>query len=278
MAEAGSVGAGLAAAASWGTGDYAGGLATRRASVWRVVLVSQGLGVLLTLAFALLIRESLPGTRALALGVLAGASGAVGIVALYGALAAGQMGVAAPITAVVGAILPVAVGMMLQGSPDPLALLGILLALPGIWLLARGDGPPSRRALALALTSGVGFGGFFTLIHAASADGAFAWPLAAARVATFSAVLLVVLAKRERGGATPWGLAAIAGIGDTGGNVFFVLAANLGRLDVAAVLASLYPASTVILARVLLKERLTWSQVAGMALTLAAVVLIAWPG
>ena len=270
-----SVLAGLGAAASWGAGDYAGGVATRRASVWRVVLVSQAVGVVLTVGLVLALREPMPGMRGLALGAAAGASGAVGIVGLYSALAAGRMGVAAPITAVVGAILPVAVGVLVEGPPGARALVGVALALPGIVLLSRPHGEASPRAVVLALVSGVGFGGFFVLVDAASAAG-IGWPLLAARAATLAAVAVVVAARREKGGAaTPWGLAALAGLGDTAGNAFFALAATLGRLDEAAVLASIYPAFTVVLARVLLKERLTRGQLAGMALALAAVVLIA---
>ena len=279
MADAGGgtagVLSGLGAAASWGAGDYAGGLATRRASVWRVVLVSQAVGVVLTVVLALALRESLPARRDLLWGVGAGLSGALGIVGLYSALAAGQMGVAAPITAVVGAVLPVLVGVATEGLPGPLAFAGVALALPGIVLLSRPHGRASPRALGLALLSGVGFGGFFVMVDVASRES-IAWPLLAARVATLGAVALVALARREARGPTPWGLAALAGAGDTAGNAFFALATVLGRLDAAAVLASLYPAFTVVLARVLLKEHLTRGQVAGMALTLAAIGLIAW--
>lgn len=275
VTDAGGILSGLGAATSWGTGDYAGGLATRRASVWRVVLVSQALGVLLTLLLVLALREPVPPARDLAWAVAAGVSGAVGIVGLYSALAAGQMGVAAPVTAVVGAILPVLVGVRLDGLPSAYALVGIALALPGIVLLSRPHGKASPRALALALLSGVGFGGFFVLVHVASAH-ALAWPLLAARVATLACVAVVVLARRaERGEPVPWLLAGLAGLGDTAGNAFFVLAASLGRLDAAAVLASLYPAFTVLMARVFLKERLTRGQMVGMALTLGAIVLIA---
>lgn len=267
--------AGLGAAASWGTGDYFGGLATRRASVWRVVLVSQTVGAALALAFALFLREAMPGTATLAWAFCAGLSGALGIVGLYSALAAGRMGIAAPITAVVGATIPAIVGGFLEGAPGLVALAGISLALPGIWLLSRGGGDATRGIVLLAVASGLGFGGFFVMLEVASRE-ALGWPLFAARLATLLVVLAVVLVRRPPAGATPWGLAAIAGTGDTLGNVFFAIAARVGRLDVAAVLSSLYPAFTVIAARVFLKEHLTRGQLAGMALTLAAVVMITW--
>lgn len=269
-----AAGAGLASAASWGAGDFAGGLAARRASVWRIVFVSQLVGVALMLLLVLATGEARPPAVDLAWGVAAGASGAVGIVCLYMALGRGQMGVVAPVTAVLGAVLPVIVGIALEGAPAPLALLGIALALPGVYLLSRTEGARDRGGLGLAILSGVGFGGFFVLIDTASAR-AVAWPLLVARAATLLAVIVVLLARRERPTGAPLLLSALAGIGDTLGNAFFVLAATLGRLDTAAVLASLYPATTVILARVVLKEKLSRGQMAGLVLTFVAIVLVA---
>lgn len=269
-----AAGAGLASAASWGSGDFAGGLASRRASVWRIVFVSQAVGVAFMTLLALAVGEARPPTRDLLVGVAAGASGAIGIVALYAALGIGQMGVVAPVTAILGAALPIVVGIAREGAPAPLAMAGIALAFPGVWLLSRAPGARSRAGLGLAMLSGLGFGGFFVLIALAS-EASLVWPLLAARAATLAAVALVLLARRESPVGAPLGLSALAGVGDTLGNAFFVLAAAWGRLDTAAILASLYPAATVILARIVLKERLGRGQLVGLALTLVAIVLVA---
>lgn len=273
-----AAGSGLASAATWGTGDFVGGIATRRASVFRILLVSQLVGLALLTALAVALRAPLPPPADLAWGAAAGLAGAVGIGALYAALAAGRMGVAAPITAVVALILPVAVGIASAGAPDVLAIVGFPLALAGIWLLARGEGPADRRAVGLALLSGAGFGAFFVLVAFATTED-YVWPLVVARIASSFAVALIVFARRDERtrGAFPWWLAAGAGACDAFGNAFFVAAADLGRLDVAAVLSSLYPAATVLLARVVLKEKLRAGQIVGLALTFCAILLIAWP-
>jgi len=199
------------------------------------------------------------------------------------------------LTAVAAGGLPLAVGLAVDGLPGPAQMGGFLLALAAIWVIARPDGGGFRpRDAALPLLAGVGLGGFLTLIGRISADAAFVWPLVAARVGNvtlFSALLawggrgrLFGQRAANDGAATPaaalsarfpWGLAAVAGMGDVAGNAFFALASQMGRLDAAAVLGSLYPAATVLLARVVLGERLTPRQTAGVVLALAAVALIA---
>ena len=269
----GSVALGLASAASWGAGDFAGGLASRRAPALSVVVVSQGLGIVLLVALALLVGESPPAAGQLVWAGLAGVNGALGLLALYSALASGRMGIAAPVAGVVGAVVPVVVGMGAQGSPGPLRLVGFALALVGVWLLAGGGavgaGP---KDLVLPVVAGVSFGFFLVLIHWAG-DAGVLWPLTAAR-ATSMGVLAAV------GGVTrtlriprrsALGLTCLAGVLDTGGNAFYVLAAQVGRLDVAGVLSSLYPAATVTLAWLLLRERLTRWQAVGAVATLAAI-------
>jgi drug/metabolite transporter (DMT)-like permease len=274
----GSVALGLASAVSWGAGDFAGGLASRRASALGVVAASQGVGIALLVALAVATGEAMPAPRQLGWAALAGAIGALGLLALYSALASGRMGIAAPVAGVVGAIVPVLMGAAVDGPPGALRLAGFGLALAGVWLLAAPDGGvggASTRELALPLLAGVSFGLFLVMIHRAG-GAAVLWPLTAAR-ATSIAVLAViggVTGALRLPGRRTLGLTALAGVLDTGGNAFFVLAAQAGRLDVAGVLSSLYPASTVTLACLLLRERLTPRQAVGATAALAAIACV----
>jgi drug/metabolite transporter (DMT)-like permease len=271
----GSVALGLASAASWGAGDFAGGLASRRAPALGVVVFSQGIGIALLVALALLIGEARPAPGQLAWAALAGANGALGLLALYSALASGRMGIAAPVSGVVGAVVPVLVGAAIQGAPGPVRIAGFALALVGVWLLTaggRGVGGAAPREFVLPVAAGVSFGLFLVLIHRAGGAGVL-WPLTAAR--TTSVGVLAAIGGLTRTLRLPRasvrGLTCLAGVLDTGGNAFFVLAAQAGRLDVAGVLSSLYPAATVALACLLLRERLTRRQAIGAVATLAAI-------
>jgi drug/metabolite transporter (DMT)-like permease len=269
---------GLASAAVWGAGDFSGGLATRRGNVYGVVLLSQVVGLFALLGLALLLEGTLPPVRDLLFGSLAGIAGVIGLLALYSGLARGQMGVVAPITAVLSATIPVIVGIITEGIPPGLVLLGFGLAVTAVWLLSSGGKTKGirRGELGLALLAGLGFSLFFIFIDQVSA-GVVLWPLVAARLAAVPLLLLFVTARRQwqppARGLLP--IIGLAGILDSGGNLFFTLAAQSGRLDIAAVLASLYPASTVLLARLILKEKLGARQWLGVAVALVALVLIA---
>lgn len=271
---------GLASAASWGAGDFGGGLAARRANVYGVVIVSQALGLALLSGLAWLLAEPLPSRADLAWGAAAGLAGGLGLVALYRSLALGRMGVAAPLAAVVSAGLPVLFGAFLEGLPGVTQLGGFFLALGAVWMLSRGEGDGLDRLrlshLGLPLLAGLGFGLFLIAIDHAS-ERAVLWPLVAARVGSLA--LISVLAVGGGRGVLPGRralpLVALVGLFDTGGNAFYALAAQAGRLDVAATLSSLYPATTVLLARLVLKERLAPQQWLGAAAALIAVVLIA---
>ena len=267
---------GLASALSWGAGDFSGGLATKRAPVYGVVIVSQIIGVLLLVGLALALSERIPPPVQLMWGGVAGLGGGLGLVALYSALASGRMGVAAPVSAVVAAVIPVGFGLLTEGWPTALRLSGFGLALAAVWFISRPDEAGLRaRDLGLPLIAGLGFGLFFVALDHANDEGVL-WPVVAARLA--SASLLTVMARLTRQPYLPGreylGLIALSGVLDTGGNAFYALAARLGRLDVAAVLGSLYPASTVWLAWLILKERLTRLQWVGVIAALAAIVLI----
>jgi len=272
-----AAGFGLASAASWGAGDFSGGLAARRSPVLPVVIISQSVGLATVTLLSLARGEPLPPLAAVGWGSAAGALGAAGLLALYRALAVGRMGIAAPVGAVVAAALPVLFAALFQGFPSVAQVAGFALALVGVWFLSRPEGARGRpEGLDLALLSGVGFGGFYILIAQAPASAVF-WPLVAAK--TTSVVVMLALAggagRFRLPGREVLPLVVTAGVLDVGGNAFFVLAEHAGRLDVASVLASLYPATTVLLARLILKERVSRTQAVGIAAALAAIPLIA---
>lgn len=274
---------GLASAAVWGAGDFSGGLAAKRGNVYIVVTLSQLVGLACLLTLALLLEGALPPARDLLFGALAGLAGVIGILALYTGLARGRMGVVAPMTAVLSASIPVIVGILTEGIPPVLVLVGFGLAVTAVWLLSGGGNADGirRDELGLALLAGLGFSLFFVFIDQLS-TGVIFWPLTAARVASVPLLLLFILGRRQWQGVTTARLPssllpiiALSGILDSGGNYFFALAAQSGRLDIAAVLASLYPASTVLLARLILKETLGSRQWLGVGVALIALVLIA---
>lgn len=279
---------GLAAAASWGGGDFMGGLASKRAPLLRVVLFSQAVGALLVLGLALASREPLPRWPVLGTGALAGISGVVGVLTLYYGLATRPMGLMAPLTAVVSALLPVGVGTLQAGLPGWSTLLGFALALLAVWLLSSPSAGSRlrRRDLGLPLLAGLGFGLFFILLDQASSS-AFYWPQVAVRAGSLSLVVALSRLARLRflplpaGGRWPkwmpaaWVVIILTGLLDTGGNLFFGLASRAGRLDIATVVSSLYPAGTVLLARLILREKLNPTQFLGVCLALGALTIIA---
>lgn len=268
---------GLCSAAAWGAGDFCGGLASKRTRVYSVVAVSQFIGLLLLILFALLFPEGGLALRDMIFGALGGIFGALGLLALYSGLASGVMGLVAPISAVVAAIVPLLFSLLTEGVPGLDQLLGFGFALIAIWLITRGEQVSSLniRDLRLPMLAGAGFGIFFIFIDQVSESAIF-WPLVSARSA--SILMVVVLAafkgNLERPSTNHLPLMALVGVLDTGGNVFFALATRLGRLDISAMLASLYPAVTVLLAWILLEERLSSRQWIGIGVVLVAIALI----
>ncbi len=266
-----------------GAGDFSGGVATKNGDVFRVVLVSQIIGWIVLIAAALALGESMPPPDRLAYGAAAGIAGVLGILFLYTGLAQGRMGIVAPVSAVVTALLPVLVALFTEGFPGRLKLAGFTTALIAVWWLSRQDrAQPARGGeWRLALCAGAGFGLFFILIERASPE-AVLWPLVSARAASIVFMAAVVLHRRRSSSrccairALPLVPVVMAGLLDTAGNVLFALAAQIGRLDIAAVVGSLYPATTVILARTVLKEPLHPHQVIGLGAALAAVVMISF--
>jgi len=269
---------GLASAAAWGTGDFSGGFATKRNNVYSVVLVAHLISGVLLIALALLMGEPFPTRYDLFLGVLASFFGVLGLMALYRGLASGRMGIVAPVAAVITAALPIGVSFFLEGAPTNAQLVGFTIALIAVSLLAGVGGSKviTSNELALAVAAGLGFALFYIVIDQVS-QNAVLWPLVAGRITTITLLFFFVMLTRQWSKPTTHHLPAIAlsGIFDTGGNVFFVLASQAGRLDIASVLSSLYPAMTVLLAWFILKERLMSQQWLGVMAALVALVLIA---
>ena len=267
----------LFAAASWGAADFSGGIAAKTADVFGVVVVAHGAGLAFILLLALLVGEPVPGWASLLWGISAGLAGGIGLSALYKALAVGKMGINAPLSSVITAVVPLLYSFSTEGFPHAVQMVGFTLALLSIWLIATERGVAQRsKGLGLAVVAGVGFGGFLLFIKLAGSKAVF-WPLAFARAASFLLMLAITVIRRNNWTLSRADVAYMltAGILDSGANALYVAAAQHGRLDVAAVLASLYPASTVILARLVLKEHLSRLQTVGMAAALIAVSLIA---
>ncbi|MEO3808592.1 DMT family transporter [Sphaerisporangium sp. B11E5] len=269
----------------YGTADFFGGLATRRSRVLAVVLLTQVTGLVCVLPLLPLLPGT-PSAGALAWGMAAGLAGGAGVILFYRALADGVMSVVAPTTATTSAALPVLTGLVMGERPEPIALGGVALALLAVVLVSRATGNGStgtgetRRVrlgpVLRALASGVGFGAFFVLLKHVPADAGL-WPLAGARFMSAALVVVLALALRRtlRPGAGSLPAIVAAGVLDMAANVLFLLAAQRGLLVLVSVLASLYPASTLLLARFVLGERLNAVQAAGVGLALGAVALIA---
>ena len=279
MPPAGSatVGLSLASAALWGAGDFTGGVAAKRTSVFGIVVAAHGTGFLLVLAAALLRHEAVPPPSSFLWAIAGGLLGSIGLAAFYRSLAIGKMGINAPLAALITAVVPVIVGIVLQGRPGRLQLVGFIMAIVGIVLVSKPEAVHERpRGIGLAVVAGVGFGGFLTCMKLASSS-ALLWPLSVARLASALLMLVFCLCLREscipRAKHLP--IAVLVGVLDTGGNALFMLATQIGRLDVAAVLSSLYPVTTVVLARFILKERMSGIQSIGLGIVLAAIPLIA---
>ncbi|NOH00859.1 MAG: DMT family transporter [Chloroflexi bacterium] len=273
---------GLASALSWGAGDFTGGLAARRVGAYRSVFYAEVVGVLFLFLVIALTGEDLPGSRTIFFATLAGVFGTVGLMLLYHAMSVGMMSIAAPVSALLAAALPVAVGIFAEGLPDVLTLIGFGFALFAIWMISQSnDGVKDILShlsdLKLPLLAGLGFGFYFVLMHeATSGGGAVIWPMVFSRAGGMTLVTAYLLLTRStwkiEWNALP--IISLNGILDLGGNFFFILAGQSGRLDVASVLSSLFPGATVILAWIFLKERLNRNQWIGVFAALTAIVLM----
>ncbi len=272
---------GLTSALTWGMGDFAGGLASRRASAYRAALYGEAFGLLLLLAAAAVIREPAITRMDWIWSILAGMIGSTGLVILYRALAEGEMSIAAPVSALMAAVLPVLFAALSEGLPKWVTFVGFALALAAIWLVSQSQDVSKKvlvrfTDLRMPLISGICFGIYFILMNQGSHQ-AVLWPLIAARIAGTVTLAAFVVAKHQLAwpGKDVWPLVILNAAGDIGGNTFFILSGQAGRLDVASVLGSLYPGTTVLLAWLVLKERLNLMQRIGILAALAAIVLIA---
>jgi drug/metabolite transporter (DMT)-like permease len=267
----------LCSALAYGLSDFVGGLASRRTSAWPVAFV----GALGALAGSLVLAATIDGDPTggdLAWGALAGVGSGVGGAFLYRGLAAGRMGVVAPVSAVGAALLPVVVGVATGERPALLVWLGIAAAVPGIWLVSREPGESASVATGLVdgVLAGIGFGVLFAAMGQVP-EGAGYWPLAVAQATAVASVPLVAtsLGGRWRPSALSeaWGL--LAGVLASVAVLAFLLATQTGLLTVAAVLTSLYPAFTVLLAATALREHIHRGQAVGLVLSGVAVALVA---
>jgi drug/metabolite transporter (DMT)-like permease len=281
------IGLGLAASVFWGASDFLGGLATRKAHVVIVVAMAHSLSLVLLLLIALVTHSPLPPERFAFLGLCAGAFGGVALILYYQALSLGEMGLTTALTGLLTALVPVAYSFFTQGSPKSTQIAGFVLAGAAIALIAYAPaGRPRPLALGLASLSGLGFGVFLVVLKVGSTHGLI-WQLIYSRMASATlatGIVVWVLVRSTSGKGANWRkqvsanrflwVAGSAGVLEATGSLLYMRSAREGRLDVAAVLASLYPVVTIVLAAWFLKERTTSSQALGMALALGAVVLV----
>jgi uncharacterized membrane protein len=188
------------------------------------------------------------------------------------------MGIVAPLSAVVTTVIPVGLGFFFEGFPGSSQIVGFGVALVAVWLLSSSEGSArlTRLEVYFSVLAGLGFGLFLVCIGHVS-EAAILWPMAAARVSSMALMIIIIAARGPRVLPTSrqWPFIVVAGLLDTAGNAMYALACQAGRLDVSAVLAALYPASTVLLAWLLLKERLRGKQWVGVAAAITCLVLIA---
>ena len=277
----------LASAACWGSSDFLGGVTARRISPYLAVAIAHAISLTIIGLVIAIHGLHAPTHSLLILGLVGGLFGGGGLMLFYQALSTGSMGITAAAAGVLTAAVPMLFGLHAEGLPTVHQLVGFALAVSAIWLIASAPGRVNMRALWLGCISGVCFGIYFVLLKLATSSGPagnVAWAMAMSRVTSTSLALVFCLwsaVKANPGGmVNRWGartivLAAAVGLLDTGGNMLYMFATRLGRMDVAAILSSLYPAATILLAAWLLKERTTRTQTIGMVLAIGAVALIA---
>jgi drug/metabolite transporter (DMT)-like permease len=302
---------GVLSALVWGSADFSGGLAARRMPPFQVVVLGSFSGALSMGLLAWLRGESLPGPASIAWALAAGVAGALGIAALYRGLASGSASLVAPTAAVVGAALPVLAVALLQGLAGWTQSLGLVLGVLGIWQVSStteerpgavgmqpvGDvSPPAglklrqvlrQPGLLPAILAGIAFSGFFLCLaqsgnQAGSLDAGMRpifFPLMIAKLASLLTGILIVRLQGQPMPALharpPTPLALLSGVLDAGGNLFFLLAQQYTRLDIAVIVSSMYPVSTVVLSALVLKQKATRQQGLGLVLCLLALALIA---
>jgi drug/metabolite transporter (DMT)-like permease len=270
--------AALAATFAWGLSDFVGGYASRRANAFLLTTITHVSGTTSMALLALRYHSALPDRQSLMWAMTAGLFGGVALAVFYRALSAGNMGLTAPVAAVLGAAIPTAFGIFTEGLPGPVPIAGFVLAGAGIWLISRPVGPAGRpEGIRMAVLAGIGFAGYFLCIKQAG-NGSVFWLVSFSRLVSFFTTGAIVLAARQFKPmdltGVAWGLGA--GVVDSSGSALFILATQRGRLDTAVVISSLYPAVTVLLARLFLREHFSRWRFAGLLAALLAVPMIAW--
>jgi drug/metabolite transporter (DMT)-like permease len=273
---------GALVALTYGSGDFLGGISAKRLPTVTVLVVSQAVGLGAAVLLVVALRDALPAAYIFALSAAAGVVGVAALGLLFHGLAVGRMSIVAPLSAIGGGVLPVAWGLLRGERPSALALAGVGLALVAAAVVGRGaehDPAPAispRLELALGAGAGVGFGVVFILL-AESSSGSGMWPVLIARCASVPllAVVAVVLGRSPRMARADVVPVAGAGLCDVAANALVVLAVRRGLLSLVAPVASLYPVTTVVLARVVLHERIGRQRAGGLAVGLVGLVLIA---
>lgn len=281
----------LAAAVLWGGGDFSGGMGSKTAGgsmpgALRVVLTSHAASFCVLVTIASVRGDLFPHGAPLYWGLLAGVMGGLSLTGFYIALSQGAMGVSAAISGLLAAAIPAGVAIAREGWPGWLRIAGFLIAGASIWMIAAGENPEAKPVSTgttwLAILSGAGFGVYFTALKFAGVAGVV-WPMATARIGSLTTCSLLLAATALSGNgyqqrtwlprrAVLWALSTA--VLDTSGNLLFIASTRAGRLDVAAVLASLYPASTILLAAWMLHEKPTRRQGLGMLVAAAAIIMI----
>jgi drug/metabolite transporter (DMT)-like permease len=267
----------ISSAAVWGSGDFSGGQAARKSHQYQVLVLAALSGmVVLTLA-AIIRGEGLPSGRSIFWAAMAGSAGALGMAALYKALSMGHTASVAPTSAITCAALPVLFGLLTAGLPTLTQLVGFGIAFIGIWLVSRSPSAGEKtfkEGMILSFLSGIGFGGFFIFIAQVEKGQVFIPVLVARTITLFIALIMLGVKRLPVPGLNSNPIALLAGTLDTGGNVFYLLATQFTRLDIAALLSSFYPATTVILASIILNERVSRLQWIGITFCLVSLALI----
>jgi len=259
----------------WGVSDFIGGYTARRFQPFLLAGLGHLAGTIYVATLAFASRQPVPALSHLAWASAGGAAGGLSLGIFYRALS-GNMGLTAPVSAVLSAAIPGAFAILTRGMPAPITIGGFALALLGIWLISRPEGGARPEGLGLALIAGVGFALFYIFMDRAG-SGAALWLSTASRGSAFVVTAVVTVAGKKFSPTYPAGFAlgSLAGCIDVTGTVLFIRAAQTGRLDTAVILSSLYPTITVLLARLLLKEHFTRWKALGVLAALAAVPMIA---
>jgi len=267
----------LTAVGVWGASDFLGGVGARRVNAFLFTAIVHISGLVVIGALALIAREPFLANTSVVWSLISGAVGGMALALFYRSLAGGKMGLVAPVAAVLGAAIPTLVTAFAEGFPGYRHVLGFILAGIGVWLISRTEDDAGRpEGLGMAVLAGIGFAEFYLCVHQAGNSSPL-WIAACSRSGALLVTGSIVLFGRHlRAVPTPvLGIAVVAGILDITGSAVFIRASQIGRLDDAVVLSSLYPAITVLLARVFLHEHFSRARTIGMVAALAAVPMIA---